>query len=226
MTPTTHLENYNALQKRYPSFYTIQAKTDIESVKENIQSMLKKDGLLREFLEGKEFVSEEKQFARCIRGYSSKADQEKIEKKNFEEEQKLKQHEFDYYQQRKKKRSPQDVEWKELVTRPVRYVGRGVSVPERLESCKFKPYCFICDPNLRGECRDAAIYFPEFRRVEEDVYIPFELDSKNESTRRSNSNCLNQHKLASSLILMELYHTLHFIQEYNCGMIVSRKKRR
>mmetsp|Transcript_22290 Transcript_22290/g.52685 ORF Transcript_22290/g.52685 Transcript_22290/m.52685 type:complete len:227 (+) Transcript_22290:62-742(+) len=226
MTPTLHLENYRALQKMYPSFHPLQVNGNIENVKEDIQSILRNDSLLREFLEAKEFVSEEKHLARCIRSYSRKADQEKIEKKNFEEEQKLKKHEFDYYQQRRKKRSPQDVEWKEIFTRPIRHVGRGVSLPEQIETCKLKPNCFICDSCLHKQCCDDMIHFPGFRQVEQDVYIPFELGPKNGARGRNKAHVFNQHKLASALKLMELYHTLEFIQDYNKGMIVSRKKRR
>jgi len=226
LTPTTHLENYKVLQTRYLSFYPLEAKGDLEEAKEEIQSILNEDILLDEFLEEKDIVSEEKDLARCIRGYSMKADQEKIEKKNFEEEQKLRQHEFQYYRKRKKKRSPEEVEWKDMFTRRIRYVGCGASLPKSIENCKYKPNCSICDPILKDKCRDDTIYFPGFRRVKEDVYIPSDFCLNNESTGRSKSAYMHRLKLASSLKLLELYHTFVFIQDYNKGMIVSRKKKR
>ena len=224
------LKSYKALRKRFSLFHPLHEKGDIKAIKEEIQSILDKDSLLDEFSTDNEITTEEKNLSRCIRGYSSKADQEKIEKRNFEEQQKLRQHEFEYYQRlRKKKRSPQEIEWKEMSSRPIFYLMDGAPLLTRTDACSFKENCTICDPTLDDKRCDSTIFFPRFRRIQNDVYIPSGNEPDHGTEGNVNSNFAppsKGQKLASSLKLLELYHTLDFIENYNNGMIVSQKRRK
>ena len=224
------LKTYKALRTRFSLFRPLHEKGDIKAIKEEIQSILDKDRLLDEFFTDNEITTEEKNFSRCIRGYSSKADQEKIEKRNFEEQQKLRQHEFEYYQRlRKKKRSPQEIEWREMVSRPIFYLMDGVLLPTRTDACSFKPNCTICDPTSDDKPCDSTIFSPRFRRIQNDVDIPSGIEPDHGAEVNDNSNFAPHSKglkLAFSLKLLELYHTLDFIENYNNGMIVSQKRRK
>jgi hypothetical protein len=229
LTAVSLLKSYKALRKRFSSFHPLHEKGDVEAIKEEIQSILDKDSLLDEFFRDNEITTEEKNLARYIRGYSSKADQEKIEKRNFEEQQKLRQHEFEYYRLRKKKKSPQEIEWKEMSLRPIFYVMDGAPLLTRTDACSFKPNCTICDPTMDDKCCDSTIFFPRFRRIQNNVYIPSGIEPDYGTVGNDNSIFAppsKGQKLASSLQLLELYHTLDFIENYNNGMIVSRKRRR
>lgn len=229
LTTVSLLQAYKVLRKRFSSFYLLRGKGNIDAIKREIQSILNKDSLLDEFFRDNDIITEEKNIARCIRRYSSKADQEKIEKRNFEEQQKLRQHEFEYYRLRRKKKSAQEIEWKVMSSRPIYYVRNGASLLTRTGICNFKPNCTICKPMLDSKCCDNTIFFPKFRREEDDKYISpcTERDDGQSEIRSSNFvHPSKVQKLASSLELLELYHTLDFIENYNNGLIVSGKRRK
>jgi hypothetical protein len=222
LAATALLANYNELQNKNRSFYPLKVKgksRSIESTKEEIHCILDKSDALQDFLKDEETIAEEKSLGRSIRGYTRKADQEKIEKRNFEEKQKNQQHEYEYYNYRKwkkSKRTPQDIEWKEIQSRPFRYKLSE----EHIETCKFEPNCPICTPILHDESPSQSkhIFFPGVQRLDD---IPVD----GEGNTESNSSPEEQ-KLSSSLKLSELHHTLSFIQRYNNGMIVSSQKRK
>jgi len=227
LTPAVQIQNYKALQKRFSSFQPLLAKGDIEETKEEIRSILDRNNTANEFFNDNEIISEEKNLARCIRGYSSKADQEKIEKRNYEEHQKLRQREFQYYRQRRQKKSPQEIEWKDIFARSINFVGHGGSIPKQNEVCKFKSNCSICAPILHDKFSDRTIFFPSFRRIKDDTYITTDIEPEDEPIVIGILNSvhpLKDQKIISTLKLLELYHTLNFIQNYNTGMIVSKKK--
>jgi len=226
------LKAYHALRDRFSLFYPLNRKDDIRTLKEEIQTILDKDDyLLHNFFGNSEIITEEKALARCIRGYSSKADQEKIEKRDFEEKQKLRQHEFEYYcRLKKKKKSPQEIELKEMTSRPINYVRGIASLLTKTDGCNLKPNCKICRPILEDECCDRNIIFsPKFRRAEINPHITSDVEPDGDSVWNISSNPvapLKQQKLVSLLNLSELYHTLDFINNYNDGLIVSRKGRK
>jgi hypothetical protein len=222
------LESYKSLQKRYSSFHPLHCKGDIEAIKKEIQAILDKDSLLDEYFGDNEVICEERNLSRCIRRYSNKADQEKIEKRNFEEQQKLRQHEIEYYILRKKKRSPVELEWKKMLSRPI-YYARDDALPRtRTDVCNLNPNCTICDQILDDKCFVNKIFSPRFRRIENDMSITpcIKADSNPVGgVTSTNSPSSKEQKLASSLKLLELYHTLDFVVNYNNGLIVSRRTR-
>lgn len=228
---TSLLKAYDELRDRFSLFYPPNRKGDIQTLKEEIQTILDKDDyLLHDFFGNSEIVTEEKALARCIRGYSSKADQEKIEKRDFEEKQKLRQHEFEYYcRLKKKKKSPQEIEWKEMASRPINYARGIASILTKTDGCNLKPNCKICHPVLEDKCCDSNIFSPKFRRAETYSCITSDAEPDGDSVWNISSNLvapLKQQKLVSLLRLSELYHTLDFINNYNNGLIVSRKGRK
>ena len=223
------LESYENLRKPFSSTRSVDGKWCITAMNEDVKSILDNDVSLNDFFRDDEIVSEEKSFARCIRGYSSKADQEKIERRNFEEQQKLRKHEFEYYRLRKKKKSPEEIEWKKLSSRPIYYVRDEGSLLSRTDACNFKPNCSICNPNLDDEHDKPAIFFPKFRLLEDSDHVDQNVDQGNFECPINVYSGLplpsNRQNLTNSLKLMELSHTLDFIENYNNGMIVSKKRR-
>ena len=225
------LKSYDALRKRFSLFYPLNRKGDVETLKEEIQTILDKDDyLLHDFFGNNEIITEEKALARCIRGYSSKADQEKIEKRDFEEKQKLRQHEFEYYcRLKKKKKSPQEIELKEMASRPINHIRGIASLLAKTDGCNLKPNCKICHPIQEDKGCDSNIFSPKFRRAEINPYITSDVEPDDDSVWNIRSNLvapLKKQKLVSLLNLSELYHTLDFINNYNNGLIVSRKGRK
>lgn len=223
------LESYDSIWKQFSLPYRLNGYSDIEVLKEEIQTILDRDNLLDEFFGDNEIISEEKVLARCIRRYSSKADQEKIEKKDFEEQQKLRQHEFEYYCRLRKikKKSPQDVEWNGLLSRSIHYVRGVASLPTLTKGCNLKPICKICDPILETKRCDDIIFSPSFRRFGSNSYITS--GSDRDSVWNLCSKLIAPSKRAELFSLMnlsELYHTLDFIIKYNNGLIVSTKGRK
>ena len=221
LAATALLANYNELQNKNRSFYQLKVRgksRSIESTKEAIHRILDKSNALQDFLKDEETIAEEKSLGRSIRGYTRKADQEKIEKRNFEEKQKDQQHEYEYYNRKRKKskKTPQDIEWTEIQSRPFRYKLSE----EHIETCKFEPNCPICAPILHDESPSQSkhIFFPGVQRLDD---IPV----NGEGSTDSNSSPEEQ-KLSSALKLSELHHTLSFVQRYNNGMIVSSQKRK
>ena len=228
------LQSHVTLRKQFSLFHSLNRNDDIEAMKEEIRNILDNASLLDEFFRNDEIIAEEKTLARCIRRYSSKADQEKIEKREFEERQKLRQHEFEYYcRLKKKKKSPQEIEWKEISARPIYYVRSITSLLNRADVCNFKPNCKICDPTtLDNKLCDSTltIFSPRFRRAESNTLcIPYGTGPDDDSAWNDISNFVppsQGQKLFSWLKLAELYHSLDFIKNYNDGMIVSRKRRK
>mmetsp|Transcript_58197 Transcript_58197/g.65062 ORF Transcript_58197/g.65062 Transcript_58197/m.65062 type:complete len:919 (+) Transcript_58197:954-3710(+) len=221
LTGSTLLADYNELQNKNPYFYPLKEKWGIESTKETIECILGKSNAIKDFSRNEETIAEEKTLGRIIRGYSRKADQEKIEKRNFEEKQEIQQQEFEYYRKRKRnKKSPGEIEWKEIQSRPFRYE----LIEKDIEACKFVPNCPICAPILHDESSTDSkiIFFPGFERID---YIPVNGEGTIDTSHYT-SHSLEEQELFSTLKLSELCHSVGFIQRYNNGMIVSSQKRR
>lgn len=224
------LESYDTLRKRFSLYCPRNRKDKIEALKEKIHNILDKEALLHSFFTNDEVISEEKALARCIRGYSRKSDQEKIEKKDFEEKQKLIQHEYQYYcRSRKKKKCPQDIENIEISSRPIYYARGTTSKLTHEDTCRFKPNCKICGPAPDDQSSPLAIFSPTFRCAATKVN-PASVDSSDDDSPRNeihnNASTLQEQKLSFLLQLSELYHTLNFINVYNKGMISSAKRRK
>merc|ERR1712194_928140 len=115
---------------------------------------------------------------------------------------------------KRNKKSPGEIEWKEIQSRPFRYE----LIEKDIEACKFVPNCPICAPILHDESStDSKIFFPGFERID---YIPVDGEGTIDA-----SHSLKEQELFSTLELSELYHSVGFIQRYNNGMIVSSQKK-
>jgi len=116
-----------------------------------------------------------------------------------------------------------------MASRPIYYGRNCASELTMTEICDFKPNCTICDPILDHKYCDGNIYFPRFRRIENNADVPPSTEPDDDFVGNADSNFAftsKEQMLASSLQLLELYHTLDFIENYNNGMIVSMKRRR
>jgi len=229
LSHSDHLKNYEQLAKINRYFHPITTRTSVERAKEEIRSFLDRNTAFEGLMADEEVIAEEKAMAKGFRGYSRKAEQEKMEKREFEEKRQNERWKFEYYTKRKRKPSPQEVEWKGISSRPFHFVAPRQKYPKDLEGCPFGHRCFICAPLLHAErpYEKDEIYNPSFREVEdEDIFMNECLMTEEQSTSRSRNRAANREsqQIASSLKLSELYHTFQFIENYNKGMIESPKK--
>jgi hypothetical protein len=226
------LSDYQGLQRKYQSFYTIPTQGTIESLKESIKSLL--DGNDRGCSGDEEALLEQKAHTRIVRGYQGKSDQERIEKKEHEEERMLKLREYEYINRKRKgkrKASPEELEYDRLEARPVHFTTTGAepSATRRPALCKFGENCSLCAPIGENGCSEAikqeqqAIFHPRYRRVNVDDID--EADSQNEG-RRSRTAELKSQRNTSLKNLEEMYHTLEFIEKYNKGRISTAGKKK
>jgi hypothetical protein len=180
---------------------------------------------------------ERKKQTRIVKEYQRKSDQERIEKKEHEEERILKVREYEYMN-RAQKASPEELEFDRLELRSFHFVThRGENSASR-RVCKFGENCSLCGPvdeNSRAvpvsesSHQTAAIYNPRFRRVDSDDIDDSEGEDQGSAKkvcRRSRTAELNSQRKVSAKKLKEMYNTLEFIEKYNTGLIITTGKRK
>jgi hypothetical protein len=221
LTHEYHLERYADFVTQSRSMYRIESTKDISKVKEDIFNLLNTSTFLEELCADEDVTAEEKWMTKGIRGYMRKAEQEKLEKREFEEKRQYRLGlGLGLGLGKRKRMTPQEREWKEIAVRPFHCITDAKKMPKNLEGCLHKQDCFICAPVLHAERpyeKDDTIFNPSFRRVEEDVYLESCGELGNRSGNRKSQRESQQN--ASILKLSELFHTFQFIEKYNEGMI-------
>jgi len=166
-----------------------------------------------------EVMEEQKAFQRAIRTYGSKADQERIEKREHEEERVLQLRELEY-ERRGKKLSSEEVELVKFESRPATFVppAAGNSV------CRFGPSCSICehDPEGNPDARATLIFHPSYRRVDND-YLKLDPD---QTIRRSRTKERYLQKEEAREELKLLQQRLDFVEQYNNGFLETKGRRK
>jgi hypothetical protein len=225
--PLTHsslLQQYKAMKITHRSFHPLKLNADIESTKEEILSFFSANGVLEDFFVDDEIVKEERAMMKGYRVYTRKADQERMEKREYEEKRQLELRRLEYYAKRKRKPSTHEIEWKDISSRPVNFIGRGKKLPAGVDSCQFGPLCRICAPILHADHpyeRD-EIFNPNFHKIEQDVSITN--DGRAGTRSRNRAAERESEKISSALKLSEMFYTVEFIEKYNKGLIESTKK--
>jgi hypothetical protein len=231
--PLSHIglvSDYEGLQRKSQSFYPLPAHDTRESLMKSIKEIIDDDD--GNGSSDEEALLEDKAHVRIVKGYNGKADQERLEKNEHEEQRKnkLRKHE---YMMRGKKATPEDKELARLETHPFYFATQGETPRGTRKPCKYGKDCFMCRPVEQDDQptpADAssgtapAIYNPRFRRVDldevDDVAGQLEEHSRNgKSHRRSRTAELNSQRKESVKKLKELYHTLAFLEKYNTGLI-------
>jgi hypothetical protein len=233
--PLTHLhlmDNYAEIKAKNRFFYALNVSSTITDATQEIGALLNKPSAdVEAFLADEDIALEEKALTRGIRTYSRKADQEKLEKKEFAEkqEQLLRKKEYSTAN-RKRKESPELMEWKMVDSRTLCFAASRRRLEKKHEPCPFGASCLICAPLLHSELpyEQRKIFNPSFRRVDnEEAFIREReaQDFENESGRRiKRTGQRDSQRTASKLKLSELSHTFEFITKYNNGMIQEIKR--
>jgi hypothetical protein len=207
--------------------HRISLKENVEPALDEIAAVLRREAVtLNRFATDESILAEEKTLNRAIRSYSRKADQEKIEKKEFSEKQQTLVRENDCFSP--KRRRAQRRDWKEMESRLFCFVEVGETMPDNIKTCPRGISCHICSPVLHDEVQhNGDIFNPNFRMInDQDHYINhYEANGVNEFESRKlvgRVDFRETQKMASLLKLSELYHTFQFIASYNKGTINTR----
>jgi hypothetical protein len=226
------MDNYAEIKAKNRFFYALNVSSTITDATQEIGALLNKPSAdVEAFLADEDIALEEKALTRGIRTYSRKADQEKLEKKEFAEkqEQLLRKKEYSTAN-RKRKESPELMEWKMVDSRTLCFAASRRRLEKKHEPCPFGASCLICAPLLHSELpyEQRKIFNPSFRRVDnEEAFIREReaQDFENESGRRiKRTGQRDSQRTASKLKLSELSHTFEFITKYNNGMIQEIKR--
>lgn len=224
-----HMKDYSFLMRQKCQVAQGSCEGDVGAAIQKIVSLLQRQSEdLRRIGGDESVVAEEKALNRGIRGYSRKADQEKMEKKEFAEKQQNLTRKYDFFMgKRKKVDCPHQNERKEVESRPFKFIRGDVKLQtDDAHTCSHGSSCLICIPVLYGELpyEKNEIFNPIFRRVEDqDRYIDekvtngqYDMATKNAGDRRALRDKL---KLSSVLKLSELHAIFQFVAAYNEGMI-------
>ena len=218
------LKDVIAIQRKH--FQTLP--TDVgtaKSLTDAIESVLRVESGSCSSAEEEEW--ERKAQIKAIKEYNRKADQEKIEKKEHEEERVLLQRQYDYVNRGKKKRSPEDAELSQLELRPI-CINTEEESPD-LGPCKSGPNCTFCARLLSVENikEKQAIFNPRFRKVSlDDLVDPDDHVSGQKRRRPRRSADLGLQKKESVDKLKEIHNKLEFIDKYNRGLIYTAPTKR
>jgi hypothetical protein len=233
LSHTRHVEEYVDGMRQNRHFQRISFKDDIGCSIQEMRAVLHRNSAeLNHFAASESILAEEKALNRGIRGYSRKADQEKMEKKEFAEKQQILARKYDFY--RAKRRKTEDVrgnERKELENRTFNFCRSSSELPGDSEICPFGSLCLICLPVLQGELpyESDTIFNPSFQRVDDpDRYVGEQEaneDLKDDFEIRGGRKVVREaQRTTSALKLSELIHTFKFIERYNDGMIDASEK--
>ncbi|KAG7349338.1 Myb-like DNA-binding protein [Nitzschia inconspicua] len=225
--------DYIDLARNSRLFHRITLRSDVYSAIEEIATVLRQAcedlGLLAV---NESILMEEKALHRVFRRYNRKADQEKMEKKEFAEKHQIvaRNHAFVMAKRRKRENS-HEIERKEVEIRALCFVRATEDLPATVRDCPFESACLICSPFFRRELsyEKAVIFNPSFQKIQDHVHYVDEQEANEyrnvDDTQRCNSRKAQRDKmkLSSALKLSELHRTFQFIAKYNEGMINDNK---
>lgn len=163
-------------------------------------------------------VEEQKAYVRVLRTYSGKADQERIERRQHEEERELQLRAL-HYRNRGKKLSAEEMELSSIESRPIVFC-----LPSEQSLCNFGNSCLICKGDVIQcpDMRPNVIFHPSFKRMDDTF---FEADLETGARRSRTKERFLQRELTVET-LKQLYHRITFIKQYNNGWIVTERRRK
>lgn len=193
-----------------------------------------------------EYYAEQKLYIRGIRERTNKAESEALEKAMFKDKCEEMQRLLDY-QNRCKKKSPAEIEYEELLRRPIHFVTAKAGTPS--EICFIGEACDLCgtdhacqlvttseinnaDGNVKAALEKAmlgknVVFIPslKFRNID-DSDLPNDRDVTLTENVDINEKVTTRRESGSDKIqlwkLYELKHTLEFIVRFNAGLLTSK----
>ena len=221
------------------------ADSILEMIDAKLERYEEQLGSKKEGKKDDDYLAENRLYIRGIRDRTNKAEGEALEKAAYKDKCEENQRWLDY-QSRTKKKSPEQVEFEELLYRPFHFErASGATVGTRRDKCSFGDNCELCNGSyatwivtekevaegggnvaqavnlLRSTMDRKAIPSRSFRKVtDDDLPDDIDLDSKPAaSARRVRTRRNDDTELWK---LKELKHTVEFIKEFNRGPPNSR----
>lgn len=208
---STILEEFRNLQRKTKISCDGVSQTGLSSAVKAciISTMQKKDMPLVD----EEVADEVKTYQRAIRSYNGKADQERIEKREHEEDRMLQIREFEY-RSRGKKFTAEEIELSNFESRPVIFAP----LSESDDGCKFGNECSICgNGKQQGNVGQASLIFhPSYSLVSDKC-------SEEDDDEVAQGNGYLESPFEDLKILQK---RLEFVGQYNAGLIVTNSRRR
>ena len=229
------MRDYQALSKKTKNFLTLPTHGTIESLKAELSQIIIDNDIDEE--EDEEILADKRAYGRCQKSYTGKADQERIEKNNHEEQRLLKVREFEFYNNGKKRKrvAPEEEELQLFECRPIRAEKRGGATATDRKKCGFGADCLICRHSARdlkvndSDKGNLSVFNPGFQRKKIDDVVDSDDDedgAEDAKSRRSRIAEMNKQKKRSVMELQELMNTIDFIERYKSGLINTEGKKR
>ena len=169
--------------------------------------------------DAEDYLAENRLYFRGIRERKNMAEGEALEKANFKDKCEERQRLFDY-QNRGKKKSREELEFEELLTRPFRWQSSSRSKITRRGKCPFQDDCYLCNVSPHDKIETTNIIPSRgFRRIA-DCDLPDDFDTgeeKSQTDEASSSQRIRPRRNDKDNLrkLMELKHSLEFVKEFN-----------
>jgi len=195
-----------------------------------------------------DFIAEQKLYIRGIRERTNKAESEALEKAMFKDKCEEMQRLLDY-QNRGKKKSPSEIEYEELLRRPIHFAATILKASNRSDACFIGETCDLCGTDhacqlvtaseiskAGGNIKDAlekaiigqkVVFIPslKFKRIE-DSDLPNDRDEASVEKVDVDEKIQTRRGSGSDKIqlwkLYELRHTLEFMVRFNAGLLTSK----
>lgn len=163
-------------------------------------------------------TEEHKCYGRAVRTYNGKADQERIERREHEEQRELQLREL-HYKNRGKKRSAEELELLNLESRPIVFASSEIDKSFR---CRFGPTCMVCEGVYEdhSDQRSEAIVLPPFKRLDDDFFD----EDVQTGIRRSRTMVRSMQREVAVEKLTILHHRSCFVARYNDGWINTERR--
>jgi hypothetical protein len=163
-------------------------------------------------------MEEHKSYTRAIRTYNGKADQERIERREHEEQRELQLREL-HYKNRGKKRSAEEQELLNLESRPILFSS---SEMDETSPCQFGPTCMVCEGAYEehSNYRSESIILPSVKRMDADFFD----EDVTPGSRRSRTKIRSMQREVAVEKLNLLHHRLCFVARYNDGWINTDRR--
>ena len=210
---------YLKLQEQIPSFVRLKIPRSKKGTiaKDDIDRIIARECVLEDLCkENEEMLKSHKKVARS---YRRLADQEKLEKLEYEEKCQHAHAQHLMFSKKIRRNKDAEKEEKDFITRPIIFIdGDDDKAPHDNGGCTYGEDCPVC--SMKDVLRDdptgidgdknlpSIILRPSWRRVPtEEIDVPSEEDQEEESL-----------KTASLLKLAEVRGSMAFVEEYNQGL--------
>ena len=206
----------------YAGFPSLNFGTTIGSASKAIEAELSK--MNSQISEDSELVAENKLYLRTVKERRRQAEAEKIARHREGLESRLRMRQLDY-ENRNRKKSREELEFEAMGNRKPVFASERVAKPDA-KTCKFGEMCFLCDDRADEKVSKVDVLAPSFwPSAVKDFWIETSIDDEVETTRKNGRSSRRTNRRRGRqvnkerIMLMEMKHSLKFIEEYNKGYL-------